>query len=272
MRALWILIVVLMAGAVALAIMPRGDAEPVVAGTPITIPRRANESAAPVNAVPTDVAAARKSPSPQSTAAATGQPSGNGSPPGAGSGAAPPDPIVPASRGGLSELGMDRTIPTATIARSELVRRPDGSILADGKWPIGGDGSPERPYEVTWDLLLSAKETYQPRLGEFVIPQRVALLDGAHVRISGYVAFPIVASEADECLLMLNQWDGCCIGVPPSPYDGIEAKLVRSQDNSRKHLFLYGTLTGVFRVDPFVQGKWLVGLYTMTDADLVTDL
>ena len=167
---------------------------------------------------------------------------------------------------------MDRTIPTATIGRGELVRRPDGSILADGKWPIGGDGSPERPYEVTWDLLLSAKETYQPRLGEFVIPQRVALLDGAHVRISGYVAFPIVASEADECLLMLNQWDGCCIGVPPSPYDGIEAKLVRSQDNSRKHLFLYGTLTGVFHVDPFVQGKWLVGLYTMTGADLVTDL
>jgi hypothetical protein len=167
---------------------------------------------------------------------------------------------------------MDRTIPTATVARGELVRRPDGSILADGKWPIGGDGSPERPYEITWDLLLSAKETYQPRLGEFVIPQRVALLDGAHVRISGYVAFPIVASEADECLLMLNQWDGCCIGVPPSPYDGIEARLVRSQDNSRKHLFLYGTLTGVFHVDPFVQGKWLVGLYTITDADLITDL
>jgi hypothetical protein len=167
---------------------------------------------------------------------------------------------------------MDRKIATATVARGDLVRRPDGSILADGKWPIGGDGSPERPYEITWDLLLSAKETYQPRLGEFVIPQRVALLDGAYVRISGYVAFPIVASEADECLLMLNQWDGCCIGVPPSPYDGIEAKLVRSQDNSRKHLFLYGTLTGVFHVDPFVQGKWLVGLYTMTDADLLTDL
>jgi hypothetical protein len=271
-RALWILIVVLVAGALTLAMVPRVETEPVVVGTPITIPRRAGGSASTAalpHALPTTAASV---PPPPPSSAATGKPpQGTSAKPQAG-GASAAASAVPASLGGLAELGMDRTIPTATVARGELVRRPDGSILADGKWPISGDGSAERPYEITWDLLLSAKETYQPRLGEFVIPQRVALLDGAHVRISGYVAFPIVASEADECLLMLNQWDGCCIGVPPSPYDGIEAKLVRSQDNSRKHLFLYGTLAGVFHVDPFVQGKWLVGLYTMTDADLVTDL
>jgi len=277
-RALWILIVVLVTGALALAMMPRGETEAAVAGTPITIPRRTEQSSStpPPQAPPTvassSAAGTASTSLSQSPSAGSGKaPSGSSSTsPGEGATAAAPGASV--SRGGLSDLGMDRKIATATVARGDLVRRPDGSILADGKWPIGGDGSPERPYEITWDLLLSAKETYQPRLGEFVIPQRVALLDGAHVRISGYVAFPIVASEADECLLMLNQWDGCCIGVPPSPYDGIEAKLVRSQDNSRKHLFLYGTLTGVFHVDPFVQGKWLVGLYTMTDADLLTDL
>lgn len=267
MRALWVLIAVLVSGAVALLAMPRGegDSVPAVAGTRITVPRgAAPEPGSAAEPAVKSASSTVATPVPSNTALDSAQK--------APATAVAPAPTVAAPRGGISELGMDRTIPTATIARGELVRRPDGSILADGKWPIGGDGSPERPYEITWDLLLSAKETYQPRLGEFVIPQRVALLDGAHVRISGYVAFPIVASEADECLLMLNQWDGCCIGVPPSPYDGIEARLVRSQDNSRKHLFLYGTLTGVFHVDPFVQGKWLVGLYTMTDADLVTDL
>lgn len=264
MRALWILIVVLVAGAVALALMPRSESDPAPAGTPITLSRR-------------DAPASKASPAertPQATppSASPADATSSAAQPRTPVASTTPAPATPVARGGLADLGMDRTIATATIARGELTRRPDGSILADGKWPIGGDGSPERPYEITWDLLLSAKETYQPRLGEFVIPQRIALLDGAHVRISGYVAFPIVASEADECLLMLNQWDGCCIGVPPSPYDGIEARLIRSQDNSRKHLFLYGTLTGVFRVDPFVQGKWLVGLYTMSDADLVTDL
>jgi hypothetical protein len=264
-RALWILIAVLVGGALALVLMPRDEPAPVVAGTPISMPR-VSSTAPSTGSKGTPVPAPAPAAKPATAVAA---------PPAAPTAVPDTSPAgqpAPAARGGLSELGMDRVIPTATIARGELVRRPDGSILADGKWPIGGDGSPERPYEITWDLLMSAKETYQPRLGEFVIPQRVALLDGAHVRISGYVAFPIVASEADECLLMLNQWDGCCIGVPPSPYDGIEARLVRSQDNSRKHLFLYGTLTGVFRVDPFVQGKWLVGLYTMTDADLITDL
>jgi hypothetical protein len=278
-RALWILIAVLVAGAMTLAMMPRSESEPASAGSPISIPRGAGGAASalasPASRPPatatsaSEVANAQPN---QAPTAVTGASEAAAGPKPAVTGAPRPAPGPPTSRGGLSELGMERTIPTATVGRGELVRRPDGSILADGKWPIGGDGSAERPYEVTWDLLLSAKETYQPRLGEFVIPQRVALLDGAHVRISGYVAFPIVSSEADECLLMLNQWDGCCIGVPPSPYDGIEAKLVRSQDNSRKHLFLYGTLTGVFHVDPFVQGKWLVGLYTMTGADLVTDL
>ena len=44
-------------------------------------------------------------------------------------------------------------------------------------------------------------------------------LTSEHVEITGYVAFPMLMDEADELLVMLNQWDGCCIGVPPTPYD-----------------------------------------------------
>jgi hypothetical protein len=98
------------------------------------------------------------------------------------------------------------------------------------------------------------------------------MLDGAHVRISGYIAFPLIVTEASECLVMLNQWDGCCIGVPPSPYDAIEVKLSVPTDNSRRHVVRVGTLEGVFRIDPYVVEKWLVGLYLLESATLDTEL
>ena len=125
---------------------------------------------------------------------------------------------------------------------------------------------------MSWELLMSAADTYIPRLGEKEIPQRIAMLNGAYVRISGFIAFPLIVTESSECLVMLNQWDGCCIGVPPSPYDAIEVKLVTPADNSKRHIVRVGTLEGVFHIDPYVVEKWLVGLYTMDNATLSTEM
>lgn len=177
----------------------------------------------------------------------------------------------PAAAGDLLSIGLDAKIAGATIRPGKLVKQGD-AILADGKFLIRGDGSSERPYEITWDLLMSASDTYIPRLGEKAIPQRVAMLHDAHVTISGFIAFPLIATESSECLVMLNQWDGCCLGVPPSPYDAIEAKLSIPADNSKRHVVRVGSLEGVLHIDPYVVEKWLVGLYTMDQATLATDL
>ena len=42
-----------------------------------------------------------------------------------------------------------------------------------------------------------------------------------------------MAESADASLMMLNQWDGCCIGVPPTPYDAIEVKLKEAAKATR---------------------------------------
>ncbi|MSR68942.1 MAG: DUF3299 domain-containing protein [Phycisphaerales bacterium] len=191
---------------------------------------------------------------------------------------APPPPLVVAPPAGkLTEvlvgvsLGLDQQIKDATVRPGKLLQEA-GSISADGIFHIAGSGTPESPYEVSWELLVSASDTYIPRLGEKVIPQRIAMLNGKHVRVSGFIAFPLVTSESDECLVMLNQWDGCCIGVPPSPYDAIEVKLAIPADNSKRHMVRVGTIEGILHVDPYLVERWLVGLYTMDGATLSSEM
>ena len=87
------------------------------------------------------------------------------------------------------------------------------------------------------------------------------MLNGAYVRISGFIAFPLIVTESSECLVMLNQWDGCCIGTPPTPFDCIEVRLDKAVPIKGKHLIQYGTIRGLLRVEPFSAGKYLLGLY-----------
>jgi len=265
MRTLWLIIALL----VGLAIVVMWRAAPSTEGEAASVnsPLRASSEGAPArvsspSASPASpnaggaVGAAAPTKTPNLTAASQSPP-------------VSPAPLAPLA-GGLT-LGLDKQVKGATVRPGRLVEK-DGAILADGKYTIKGSGTAESPYEVSWELLMSSADTFIPRLGEKQIPQRVAMLDGAHVRISGYIAFPLIVTEASECLVMLNQWDGCCIGVPPSPYDAIEVKLSAPADNSRRHVVRVGTLQGIFRIDPYVVEKWLVGLYLMESATLDTEL
>lgn len=146
-----------------------------------------------------------------------------------------------------------------------IEKRADGSMLVDGQYEVTGEGTREKPYEVTWEMLISAQETYQPKEGKKLIPGRLAMLDNKHVRVTGYIAFPLYVQEAREMLSMLNQWDGCCIGVPPTPYDAIEVRL-RDAVTGPERFATFGSVEGRFGVKPYVVGDWLVGLYTMDDA------
>ena len=163
-------------------------------------------------------------------------------------------------------------IAQAQVIPSKFVRLADGSISIDDAWTITGEGSKETPYEITWEFLSSAQETYMPRLAEKKLPARIAFLSGKHVRISGYLAFPLIAPTESECLVMLNQWDGCCIGVPPTPYDAVEVKLGISMKGWKKHTLNFGAVSGVFKVEPYLVENWLVGLYMLEGATVDREL
>jgi hypothetical protein len=148
-----------------------------------------------------------------------------------------------------------------------LSKQPDGSTLVDGTFSIRGSGQQADPFVIPWEILVSAQDTYQPRLGRKIIPERLKMLDGKWVRIDGYIAFPIIAQSQDEMLMMLNQWDGCCIGLPPTPYDAIEVKLSSAAEGDDR-LRVSGSVTGILRVDPYLVKDWLVSLFIMDKGEL----
>lgn len=182
----------------------------------------------------------------------------------------PASPAVSTPDAAVASGGAPRDETDAgTLKPAEIVEQEDGSLLVDGRFVVKGEGTPEKPYQVTWDMLVSAGEVYQPRQGRTELPGRITMLAGKHVQITGNIAFPLMAEEAGELLAMLNQWDGCCIGVPPTPYDAIEVQL-REPVTGPDRLATYGTVTGRFDVKPHLVGNWLVGLYVMEDATLAT--
>ena len=170
--------------------------------------------------------------------------------------------------GGGLDIGMDRTIASATVIKGDIRRVSANELKVDDEFTLIGDGTKEDPFRPTWEYLYSAGDTYAPRLGNNEIPQRIALLDGAWVSISGYTVFPLVTGKTTELLIMLNQWDGCCIGVPPTPFDAIEVGLNEAVMRGPKHSISFGTITGRLKVDPYLIEDWLVGLYLLEEGTL----
>ncbi len=165
--------------------------------------------------------------------------------------------------------GGPPAMPSVTVGAPARIERIDErTIRVDGEFTIRGSGTERDPYIVTWELLASASRELDAAAGRFTLPGRIADLRGAWVRISGYWAPPLQVFEARELMVMLNKWDGCCVGLPPTPFDSIEATLSRSVQVQGKHLFRFGTITGRLEVEPFVAGTFLLGLYRLQDAVL----
>lgn len=179
-----------------------------------------------------------------------------------------PEPLIDLE---LEALMMAQEAQAAAAESKEIPAtfetQEDGAVLVDDRFIVYGKGTQENPYEITWEHLIATGEVYQPRSGKDKLPEAVTFLDGKWVRLEGYIAFPLELEQPDEVLLMINQWDGCCIGIPPTPFDAIEVKLDRVVNHDERFAD-YAELTGVLRVDPYLSRGFLLGLYLMDDAEI----
>lgn len=158
--------------------------------------------------------------------------------------------------------------PAPKAAPGSYTKLEDGSLVVEGVIKVPGKGTKESPYVVDWSVLTSALRVYRPREGKKELPAWVAALGGKRVRLTGYLLLPMTGSGASELLIMQNQWDGCCIGVPPTPYDAVEVRLSSPLDTSRG-VPGFGSIEGVFKVEPYIVSDWLLGLYLLEDAKMV---
>ncbi len=180
----------------------------------------------------------------------------------------------PADPAAIMPDGVPTKLGEYDIRPVKIETKDDGSLLLDNRFTLRGKGTREDPYRVSWELLVSAKDTFEPAAGLKKIPGRVAMLHDKFVRLDGYVAFPLMMQKPTELLSMLNQWDGCCIGVPPTPYDAVEVKLIKMVTGDARFA-MTGGVVGKFKVDPYVvknpKGDWLIGMYTMSIADFTPE-
>lgn len=163
--------------------------------------------------------------------------------------------------------------PVARDARSpnEITRRIDArTIELDGRYRILGNGSPDDPYRISWELLTSAGPFIDPAQEALTPPPWVRAIEGSYIEISAYYSTALRVPTTRHVLLTLNRWDGCCIGLPPTPFDAIDANLAAPIDMNSKHLFRFGTFRGRLIIEPFAAGTYLLGLYRLEDAAFVT--
>lgn len=96
-------------------------------------------------------------------------------------------------------------------------------------------------------------------------PPEVLALNGKTVTITGNVLVPFAQEDIEEIILAKNPWDGCCLGVPPTPYDSVDVKFKPGATLKDKYA-KYATITGTFRVEKQEAKGYLVSLFQLTDA------
>ena len=132
-----------------------------------------------------------------------------------------------------------------------------------------GAGTERQPFRISWELLGQASGHVRGDGTLDAMPRTLELLGGTWIELSGYYAPAIVAPSTDEVVLMLNRWDGCCIGLPPTPYDSALVKTRTPIDFSLQHQIRFGTLRGRLVLEPFALGGLVLGLYRIEDAELL---
>lgn len=181
--------------------------------------------------------------------------------------------MLPNSGASTATSVEPKSMPATTTAGAadpeSVAPEPAGEEPAATEFALEGKGTKDAPYLIDWDVLTSARATYDPKNGKDEIPPAITSLDGKWVKLSGYTLFPLTNPQPRELLMMLNAWDGCCIGVPPSPYDAVEITL--SAPVSDERFAQQGSVIGVLKVDPYLVGDWLIGLYTMSSASFELD-
>jgi hypothetical protein len=138
----------------------------------------------------------------------------------------------------------------------------------------GETADPDRPPEpsasaakgvdkIAFQLLEKSKSLSQG--SDVRVPDDVRALDGRWVTVTGNVLIPWAEQRVTQFVLAKNPWDGCCLGIPPGPYDSVLVKL-RDGSQLKDRYSTVQTLSGRFRVELERSEGYVTGLYQLIDA------
>lgn len=170
------------------------------------------------------------------------------------------------------ESSVEQVIDPIIEPITEVEPAPSFEQITDGSFRvlstgtiILGKGTQDDPFVLDWITLRSIEQVFNPKKDMDELPDWLDMLNERYVKIIGNTLVPVIATTTQELLVMQNPWDGCCIGIPPSPYDAIEVILNHDVDFGSSAVG-FGTVEGVFILDPYVVDGWVLGLYIIEDA------
>lgn len=137
----------------------------------------------------------------------------------------------------------------------------------------GESTDPDRPPEpgpavagiqkITFQLLEKTKTLSQR--SDVRVPDEVQALDGQWVTMTGNLLIPWVEQKVTQFVLAKNPWDGCCLGIPPGPYDSVSVRLLEGSYLKDRYSSVQ-TFSGRFRVELERSEGYVTGLYKLVDA------
>ena len=158
----------------------------------------------------------------------------------------------------------------ASALEATLTEVLDAELTADGTTvDLDGAGTAEDPYRASWTMLEEMRRTYRPQDGVREVPPVVAALDGTVVELAGFHLMPWTRGDVTQILLLKYIWDGCCIGVPPSPFTAIDVEFAEPTPRAALPGHAITTIRGTLRLEPYEFDGWLLELYFLDDAVVV---
>jgi len=172
---------------------------------------------------------------------------------------------------GTAQGTMAETAAAVPATRSDATTTAAATLAADasGATMPPGAGTERQPFRVSWEMLGQASGHVRSDGTTDGMPRTLELLGDTWIELSGYYAPAIMAPSTDEVVFMVNRWDGCCIGLPPTPYDSALVKTRLPIDFSLQHQIRFGTMRGRLVLEPFALGGLVLGLYRIEDAELL---
>jgi hypothetical protein len=168
---------------------------------------------------------------------------------------APKPPAQPMDAGGTLEQATG----------PKLVRMPDDSLIVDSYWKIaGGNGTAAQPYQLLWDLLLSAQNAFENEL-----PPRASFLNGKEVVITGYTVKHSVGGPTVEFSMTDQQMDNCPSCRARSVFATVVVKL-KTPENIEPGVLNVYTVRGKLKAVPIRRDGFLLGVYYIDDGEILS--
>jgi hypothetical protein len=119
------------------------------------------------------------------------------------------------------------------------------------------------PYLISWELLVSAEETYAPHQDSYEIPARISYLNGKHIRIAATSSPQRIERAHRSCFSCETCGTGAALAYRPRRTTRSKTSLKEPLSADDLAFANFGTLDGVLKVDPLVKGAWLLGLFVV---------